>query len=197
MKDAVIRRAPHWVWWLDTLGISNRCSCLPHQTDPPPWKYFGIKRAKCWTWGTCMKLFHLLVMNLQGLAHAQRHCENPLPVDLSNLKAALGFAVSHCLNARKFHFSFLSTVCFWSTSFLYLCIIVTIKKIWTRFAKLTSPFDIFIKNDIHLRQWRSKVVEKNVVTLSTVTVRYVLMSHCRQQTPVVLTKGSTSTEVTP
>ena len=50
-----------------------------------------------------MKLFHLLVMNLQGLAHAQRHCENPLPVDLSNLKAALGFAVSHCLNARKFH----------------------------------------------------------------------------------------------
>ena len=51
-----------------------------------------------------MKLFHLLVMNLQGLAHAQRHCENPLPVDLSNLKAALGFAVSHCLNARKFHF---------------------------------------------------------------------------------------------
>ena len=40
-----------------------------------------------------MKLFHLLVMNLQGLAHAQRHCENPLPVDLSNLKAAMGFAV--------------------------------------------------------------------------------------------------------
>ena len=69
-----------------------------------------------------MKLFHLLVMNLQGLAHAQRHCENPLPVDLSNLKAALGFAVSHCLNARKFHFSFLSTLCFFEAYlFFYLC----------------------------------------------------------------------------
>ena len=46
-----------------------------------------------------MKLFHLVVMNLQGLAHAQRHCENPLSVDLSNLKAALGFAVCQCLGA--------------------------------------------------------------------------------------------------
>ena len=46
-----------------------------------------------------MKLFHLVVMNLQGLAHAQRRCENPLSVDLSKLKAALGFALSHCLDA--------------------------------------------------------------------------------------------------
>ena len=38
---------------------------------------------------------------------------------------------------------------------------------------------------------------RNVFSVSTVAVRYVLMSHCRQQTPLVLPKGSTSTEVTP
>ena len=58
-----------------------------------------------------------------------------------------------------------------------------------------------IDRDIKLGTFRSShqncCQSRNAFSVSAVAVRYVLMSHCRQQTPVVLTKGSTSTEVTP
>lgn len=94
--------APRGFRWFDTLGISNH-ALLPSSSSCA-YQNIGIKIGKFWSWGTRMKLFHLVVMNLQGLAHAQRHRENPLSVDLSNLKAALGFAVSQCLVAGESHF---------------------------------------------------------------------------------------------